>query len=227
MTSQDTIAVSLDPPRGFHPSVKVFLSLPTGLRHGHPPTMGMILDPETRKQTAPSRPACELYLSQTLPSDMFADPYELELRSTEYEATVYGERNLELPVHEMSGEGQLVLLRVPLSADVRNTTIDLPLHLRYGMPRKIFKGDSGIQTVEVPWPEAFWACPSNGTPIPHPHRRQPLTTQGNRYTKKSSANRFFSSHLYSQLLQHIFPLQNRPVSRSRSHTLYRPPSRKS
>jgi hypothetical protein len=163
MTS-DMLTVSLHPSKGFHPSVRARVTLPNGPRHARPPAMGMMLDPESRARSVTHRPACELHLAQALPSDVFVDPYELELRKGQYEATVYGERNLELPVHEMSGQGQVVLLRVAVPAEAKEVEIELPVHLRYGVPRK----GGGIEMVNVTWPEAFWACPSNGLSHPMP-----------------------------------------------------------
>jgi hypothetical protein len=121
--------------------------------------MGMVLDSGSRtRPAAAQRPACKLHLVQTLPSGVFVDPYELQLRREEYSAVVYGELNLELPVHEMSGEGQVVDVRVAISAEAKEVQVELPLHLRYGVPRK----GGGMQVVEISWPEAFWACPPNG-----------------------------------------------------------------
>jgi hypothetical protein len=176
-SSSDSVQVWLDPAYGLHPTIQINITLPNGVRRSRPPRMGIVQDSETRQASAPltDRSACELYISFHLPSDIFVDPYELDLRKQTYEAYVEGETNLELPVHEMTGRGQDVLIRIVIPSEVETKKaeieeargvdihVDLPLHLRYAQPRRVLKGDEQNDKARVPRPDAFWACSPDGT----------------------------------------------------------------
>lgn len=183
--SSDAVEVLFGPAQGFHPTMQIKIKLSKGTRRTRLPRKGIILDSDTRNPAtfALERPLCDLFVSLHLPSAVFVDPYELDLRKQTYDAYVQGETNLELPVHEMTGRGQDVLLRIVLPSELEtskagieeargvNVHFDLPLHLRYAQPRRVLEGDEHSDKARVNWPDAFWACPPDGThlnPVAYP-----------------------------------------------------------
>jgi hypothetical protein len=172
-SSRDILHASLSPAQGFHPTLVVEITLPHGIRRARAPMMGQTMDTaDSSTHIRRRRPLCELYIAQTLPSDVFVDTHELELRKDEYMSTVHGENNLELPVYEMEGRGQELLLHVPTSVvnatQEENSThrLEVPLHLRYSRPEQQDGGGGGYTSIEIGWPEAFWSCSSNGISTP-------------------------------------------------------------
>jgi hypothetical protein len=146
---------TLAPKRGFHQTYTSHISLPRGNANGLLPTQEVLPD----HSESDERQNCTLHVAHALPSAIFVDPYELELRSDSYAFHLWGERNLEYPVHAMPRGGQQVLLDVRVVPGAEEVTVELPLHLRYETP-----GHGGYQLLSVPWPSAFWACHTTGEP---------------------------------------------------------------
>ena len=124
------------------------------------------------------RSSCTLHLYFTLPTQLFADPYELAHRRESYRFERFGGGNLEAPVFAPGAgggapSGLLLDLIVPEGGegvddvgfggegegeDGSVIQIDVPLHARYGVPKT--GGGELIDEVALPIPEAFWACPT-------------------------------------------------------------------
>ena len=129
------------------------------------------------------RSPCTLHLYFTLPTQLFADPYELAHRGESYRFERFGGGNLEAPVFAPGAgadapSGLLLDLIVPEGGeavddvgiggdgdgdgeDGRVVQIDVPLHARYGVPK--MGGGERINEVTLPIPEAFWACPTTNS----------------------------------------------------------------
>ena len=121
------------------------------------------------------RSPCTLHLYFTLPTQLFADPYELAHRRESYRFERFGGGNLEAPVFAPGAgadapSGLLLDLIVPEGGEAVEDVgiggdgedgsvvqIDVPLHARYGVPK--MGGGERIDEVTLPIPEAFWACP--------------------------------------------------------------------
>jgi GPI mannosyltransferase 1 subunit X len=117
-------------------------------RKGFHPTL------TTSIAATPPTSHCKLFISHKLPPHVIVDQYELALRSKQYSAQIWGNTDLELPFVAGS-HGSLLLLRIlELSG---NTTIELPLHMRYGIP--LSKARYGEVPLSSPLP--FWACPDH------------------------------------------------------------------
>ncbi|KAH9972434.1 PIG-X [Lactifluus volemus] len=115
-------------------------------------------------------PLCNLHLYFTLSAQLFADPYELDLRRASYTLQRFGGGNLEAPVFASgSGHGApsglLLDLIIPEErrggdeeegGSVVVLSVEVPLHARYGVPKT--EGRELIDKVVLPPPEAFWAC---------------------------------------------------------------------
>jgi GPI mannosyltransferase 1 subunit X len=108
---------------------------------------------------------CTVHLLHIFPPRVFVDPYELLNHKDFYTFRLSGTSNLELPVMAVGPEGSALLLNILFPRafhGTQNVTVDVPLHIRYGepaQPRSPKTSDDG--TVKVPWPTAFWACPSS------------------------------------------------------------------
>lgn len=151
-----SFTATLAPKRGFHPTFRTHISIPNGPRKARRPHLDQLHDGDPRlSQDTEDRANCTLHVAHTLPSALLADPYELELRRDEYAFVLWGERNLEFPVHAMPGTGQRLLLNVTLPAEARELVVELPLHLRYAEP-----GAGGHKSIPAPSPAVFWACPA-------------------------------------------------------------------
>ncbi len=91
---------------------------------------------------------------------LFADPYKLDLRRGSYTFERFGGGNLEAPVFAPGAGGLLLDVIFPgggggESCDDNGTlTIEVPLHARYGVPKR--DGEL-IDEVVLPPPEVFWA----------------------------------------------------------------------
>ncbi|KAJ7104436.1 PIG-X [Mycena belliarum] len=97
---------------------------------------------------------CALHLHYTLPVMVFVDPFELGNRADAYSFEYVGPSNLELPVAALPDESSALLINV-----VGNQNdVEVPLHVRYpdAAAAKPFRH------TELPWPEAFFACPVTG-----------------------------------------------------------------
>lgn len=110
----------------------------------------------------------------TIPSALFIDRYQLSdrlfLESQNLVAlnSLIGEQDLEAPDWVVQRWGSLALLQVgiPESSSSKahsheNWTITIPMHLRYDHDPTEHNGASNFATVELPWPNVFWACTAN------------------------------------------------------------------
>lgn len=115
---------------------------------------------------------CTLHLYFTLPAQLFVDPYELANRRASYSFERFGGGNLEAPASAPGASGpSALLLDVNIPERVDNKvqdqgdgdgnvfSIEVPLHARYGTPKR---GDGLIDEIMFPPPVAFWACPQEG-----------------------------------------------------------------
>ncbi|KAJ7913886.1 PIG-X [Mycena leptocephala] len=120
--------------------------------------------------SAPGFPNCSLHLHYALPSIVFVDPYELSNRADAYSFEYAGPSNLELPVFALGAEdeeadaGLLVSVTQRLHDDGA-LDVEVPLHVRYGQTAA---NGSPFQLTQVPWPDAFLACPAYHLHL-HPH----------------------------------------------------------
>lgn len=102
-------------------------------------------------------PTCSAFVLYTLPPSIIVDRYELSDRGIDFE--LWGESNLELPVFAVSQTHTRLLVKVAARSD--EVLVNLPVHARYGVP---FTGDPMLQSIEIPPPATFWACPQSGMP---------------------------------------------------------------
>ncbi|KAI8372490.1 PIG-X [Blakeslea trispora] len=135
--------------------------------------------------------SCYLDVIYVLPPSIFVDPYQLKNLHSLGEVTVFGERDLELPLEKIKEKrGSVVFLRQ--SADVRfPLLIELPFHLRYQQP----SFDKTSQPIIIQPPFAGWTC-HNGSEAPWP----PLS---NRYTLVPTLD---SEAIFSELSFDTTPL---------------------
>lgn len=110
--------------------------------------------------------SCTLHLYFSLPTQLFADPYELAHRRASYAFERLGGGNLEAPAFAPGAGGPSGLLldvvvpdAVDLDEGIVEIDVDVPLHARYGVPKT---GADLMDEVVLPPPEAFWACPASG-----------------------------------------------------------------
>ena len=109
---------------------------------------------------------CSLHLYFKLPPLLFVDPHELTQRNSSYTVNYWGSRDLEKPVHALpeSERNSDVLLNVRVSLSIDdgwNMTVDLPMHLRYGVPAPISSTSNSGKSydhVQVETPIAFLLC---------------------------------------------------------------------
>ena len=121
---------------------------------------------------------CSFHLYFKLPPLLFVDPHELAQRNNTYTFNHWGSRDLEKPVHAMPeierGSDVLLNVRLPPSIvdDDRkpskttgsvswNLTVDLPMHLRYGVPAPVSltsKSGKSYDRIQVDTPIAFLLC---------------------------------------------------------------------
>lgn len=99
------------------------------------------------------RENCTLHQLVLLPSRIFVDPYELELRGDIFQMSSVTE--LELPVTVMEETLSTILLNISRPINITAVKVQLPLHIRYGVP------DGAAQT-KIPAPLLFWSCPTRG-----------------------------------------------------------------
>lgn len=190
---------TLGPKRGFHPTFRTVISLPNGPWKGRQLHSNELLDGDTPRHSTEETTRCTLHVAHALPSTLFADPYELELRRDQFTFLLLGEHNLEFPVHAMTGTGQRLVLNVSLSSDTREIVVEFPLHLRYAEP-----GHGGHRPVAVPSPAPFWACPSLGAPAIFVLALTRLTTCQVRQTRTTFRRR-----------SPFFPQRSQPYSEAR------------
>ena len=104
----------------------------------------------------------QLCLDYTLPHGLFADPYELDLRSDTYSYAMDTVPDLERPVSAVPTGDTLLRLHVnPSLTHSDAVEISLPLHARYGY---LSNGDreEAYARLFLPSPHAFWRCPGRG-----------------------------------------------------------------
>ena len=98
--------------------------------------------------------ACNLFVLYGLPPDVIIDSFELSNHGLQFEYV--GNANLELPILGVGNEIGWLLVAV----DPEKEMVDVPLHLRYGVPGK---GHNPHHTIQLPPPTCFWGCPSSRT----------------------------------------------------------------
>ena len=147
------------PPTGLHPTLRV--TLPRSL--------------------SPPSSECALHAYLTIPSFLFVDQYQLA--SPNYLASnnlhsirsLSGETDLEAPDWAITKWGSALLMQLaPPTLEKSSKSHDLwhadiPMHLRYLQPSSISGNDrnfvsersSGRRVLSVPWPNIFWACPTD------------------------------------------------------------------
>ena len=147
------ITTNIHPSQGFHPVSSNVVHFSTG---------------------SSSLLQCSFHLYFKLPPLLFVDPHELAQRNNTYTFNHWGSRDLEKPVHALpeTERGSDVLLNVRLSPSVDdddrklsetswNLTVDLPMHLRYGVPAPISstsQAGKSYDHVQADTPIAFLLC---------------------------------------------------------------------
>jgi hypothetical protein len=133
--SSTVISHSLQPHRGFHSTLSTILAL----------------DPPDSD--------CSFFVLYTFPQTIIIDRYELIDRRLSFE--FWGESNLELPVFALNQTANSLLLinATPTDAPLKQATVDVPVHARYGEPG-ITQASS--QSITISSPTCFWACPPSG-----------------------------------------------------------------
>ncbi|PPR02313.1 hypothetical protein CVT24_011651 [Panaeolus cyanescens] len=140
----------LNPNKGFHPSSVTTINIP-----------------EKHHQQ------CSLHLYFNLPALVFADTNELSQRSNDYTYEYWGNIDLEKPVHALPDSRTELLLTLPFTPYTSSTTkeprvieVSVPLHLRYGSPRKQISSENSqaYERINIDWPTPFFRCPDSTTP---------------------------------------------------------------
>ena len=149
------ITTNVYPSQGFHPISSNIVHFSTG---------------------SSSLAQCSFHIYFKLPPLLFVDPHELAQRNNTYTFNHWGSRDLEKPVHALPeterGSDVLLNVRLPPSIDDDgksfetgsvswNLTVDLPMHLRYGVPApvsSISKTGKPYDHVQVDTPIAFLLC---------------------------------------------------------------------
>jgi hypothetical protein len=134
--SSTVISHSLQPHRGFHSTLSTILAL----------------DPPDSD--------CSFFVLYTFPQTIIIDRYELIDRRLSFE--FWGESNLELPVFALNQTANSLLLinATPTDAPLKQATVDVPVHARYGEPG-ITQASS--QSITISSPTCFWACPPSAS----------------------------------------------------------------
>jgi len=97
--------------------------------------------------------ACNLFVLYELPPDIFIDSFELNDHGLRFDYV--GSTNLELPLSGVGNEAGWLLVTVEPEREV---VVDVPLHVRYGVPRE---GHNPRRIIQLPPPTCFWDCPSS------------------------------------------------------------------
>jgi len=157
------ITTNVSPSQGFHPISTTVVHFSTSL--------------------SSSLTQCSLHLYFKLPPLLFIDPHELAQRNNTYTFHHWGSRDLEKPVHALreAERGSEVLLYVKLASSIDddrkrpesgsasantvsqkwNVTVELPMHLRYGVPApasSTSRSEKPYEHVHVDTPIAFLLC---------------------------------------------------------------------
>ena len=124
--------------------------------------------------TGSSPAQCSLHLYFRLPPLLFVDPHELAQRNSIYTFNHWGSRDLEKPVHALPDAERdsdiLLNVRLPRSAEAPmwNMTVELPMHLRYGVPAPVSSisgSEKPYEHVRVDTPIAFMLCKTSREPL--------------------------------------------------------------
>lgn len=122
----------------------------------------------------PEYAECNPFILYELPPDIIIDSFELNDHGLRFEFV--GNTNLELPVGDDIG-----WLLVAVDPEREMVVVDVPLHLRYGIPGK---GHNPRHIIQLPPPTCFWGCYSSCTlqALFHYHR---LTTLSDKFLHSS------------------------------------------
>lgn len=133
--SSTVISHSLHPQRTFHSTLSTTFALDT------------------------TGSSCSLFALYTFPQNIIIDRHELVDRRLSFE--FWGESNLELPVFALDQTANSLLLinATPTDARLKQVTVDIPVHARYGAPGM---AQTFVQSITIPSPTSFWACPLSG-----------------------------------------------------------------
>ncbi|KAG1883100.1 PIG-X [Suillus subluteus] len=147
--------------------------------------------------------ACNLFVLHELPADIIVDSFELNGHGLCFQFV--GNTNLELPTSGVANESGWLLVAVKPETDL--VVVDVPLHVRYGVPHE---GHNPRHIIQLPPPICFWACPSSYQSL---HSTLP---------SQSPKFHLFNSSAQFEILQHTTssPLSfDIPVGNI-NHTLY-------
>lgn len=135
MSTPALLSFTLSPRRGFHSTLSAGIAL------------------------YKAAPGCSSFILYTLPPSIIVDRYELSDRNITFE--LWGESNLELPVFAVEqSDVTLLLSAMPAAPHLQEVVVDVPIHVRYGPPLSRY---AHYQSIEIPPPMCFWACPGSGT----------------------------------------------------------------
>ncbi|OAX43780.1 hypothetical protein K503DRAFT_795982 [Rhizopogon vinicolor AM-OR11-026] len=98
--------------------------------------------------------ACDLFILYELPPDVIIDSFELNNHGLQFEFV--GNANLELPMAGVGNEAGWVLVAAKPEGEV--VLVDVPLHMRYGVPGE---GHNPRHIIQLHPPTCFWGCPSS------------------------------------------------------------------
>ncbi|KAG1725297.1 PIG-X [Suillus occidentalis] len=98
--------------------------------------------------------SCNLFVLHELPADIIVDSFELDDHGFCFQFV--GNTNLELPTSGVANESGWLLVAVKPETDL--VVVDVPLHVRYGVPRE---GHDSRHAIQLPPPTCFWACTSS------------------------------------------------------------------
>ncbi len=102
--------------------------------------------------------ACQLFNMYHLPREYFIDEYQIRDSHPPpaHRLQLYGEKDLEAPSWEIRGWGSILLARIETDRQGEHEfELDIPIHARY-LPAS----NQTYQTVAIPAPTSFFACPS-------------------------------------------------------------------
>ncbi|KAJ8585223.1 hypothetical protein M405DRAFT_865571 [Rhizopogon salebrosus TDB-379] len=140
--------------------------------------------------------ACNLFVIYELPPDIIIDSFELNDHGLRFEFV--GSTNLELPLSGVENEAGWLLVTVKPEREV---VVDVPLHVRYGVPRE---GHNPRHIIQLPPPTCFWGCPSSYKSL---HNTFP--SRSPRFTMLNASTHFeIIEHVTSSPLSISIPVGN-------------------
>lgn len=122
--------------------------------------------------------SCNLFVLHELPADIIVDSFELDYHGFCFQFV--GNTNLELPTSGVANESGWLLVAVKPETDL--VVVDVPLHVRYGVPRE---GHDPRHVIQLPPPTCFWACTSSYKPL-----HNALPSQSPKFHLLNSSARF-------------------------------------